>query len=60
MLRLVCSYFLGQRYEIQTSDDLIVWNRIARVRATGEQSFLFWNAPQRTRRFWRIVPEPVY
>jgi hypothetical protein len=35
MLRLVCSYFLGQRYEIQTSDDLIVWNRIARVRATG-------------------------
>ena len=61
LLRLVCSYFLlGQRYEIQTSDDLIVWNRIARVRADGERSFLFWNAPQRTRRFWRIVPEPVY
>jgi DNA-binding beta-propeller fold protein YncE len=61
LLRLIGSYFFfNQRYEIQTSDDLIAWSRMARVRASGEASFLYWNAPGRTKRFWRIVPHTEY
>lgn len=55
-LRLSWDGFFGRSYEIQASDDLIAWQRLARRSVFGLGSFEDWSFQSRPKRFYRIVP----
>ena len=54
-LRLDWDGLYGLNYEIQASDDLLAWRRIARVSAFGVTKFVDWSFQSRPQRFYRVI-----